>query len=126
MAAVTVNVYAVPFVSPATVAKVANQETTADFPPGDAVTVYPVTADPPSPAGAVQDTTAWASPAVAKTLRGASGTTIGAFGVTAIETAEADDVPTRLVAITVNVYAVPLVSPATVTVVAPVGRSTPT
>jgi len=55
LAAVTENVYAVPFVRPETVAVVAIMVLT-DAPPGDAVTVYPVTADPPLLAGAIHDT----------------------------------------------------------------------
>ena len=41
-----------------------------------------------------------------------------AAGVTAFDAAEAGPVPTALVAVTVNVYAVPLVSPLTVALVA--------
>jgi hypothetical protein len=44
-------------VNPVTVADVA-PVVVAVRPPGEAVTVYPVTADPPSLAGAVQDTPA--------------------------------------------------------------------
>jgi hypothetical protein len=44
-------------VNPVTVADVA-PVVAAVRPPGEAVTVYPVTADPPSLAGAVQDTPA--------------------------------------------------------------------
>jgi hypothetical protein len=46
---------------------------------------------------------------------------VGAFGVTALEGAEADEVPMALVATTVNVYAVSLVNPATVQVNAVAG-----
>jgi hypothetical protein len=67
--------------------------------------------------GAVQDTTAWASPAAAVTPVGAAGA-VAPAGVTAEEAAEAGPVPTALVADTVNVYAVPLVRPVTVAVVA--------
>jgi hypothetical protein len=74
LVAVTVNVYAVPFVKPATV------ELTPDVvkpvhaeQAGDGVTEYPVIADPPSLAGAVHDTTAWPSPGAAFTLVGAPG-----------------------------------------------------
>jgi hypothetical protein len=42
----------------------------------------------------------------------------GAVGVTGVDAADADDVPTELVAVTVKVYAVPFVSPLTVHVVA--------
>src|SRR5436190_2132302 len=43
---------------------------------------------------------------------------VGAVGVTELEAAESGPVPTALVAETLNVYAVPLVSPVTVRVVA--------
>ena len=42
--------------------------------PGEEVTVYPVMALPPSEAGALNATLAWALPAVATGLVGASGT----------------------------------------------------
>jgi len=54
--AVTVNVYAVPLVRPVTVA--VDPAVEAVRPPGAAVTVYPVIAEPPSLAGAVHETTA--------------------------------------------------------------------
>ena len=106
---VTVNVYAVPLVSPVIVAVIA-PVVVAVLPPGAAVIVYSMIREPPSLTGAVQDTAASALPAVAKTLVGATGT---AIGVTAALAQEAADVPAGLVAVTVNVYAVPLVSPAT-------------
>lgn len=43
-------------------------------PPGLAVAVYPVIVAPPSDAGAVKVTLAWASPAVAVPMVGAPGT----------------------------------------------------
>src|ERR1035437_3034199 len=86
-------------------------------PPGDAVTVYPVIAEPPLLTGAVHDTTAWAFPGVAVTAIGAPGTVLG---VTAALALDAGEVPAALAAVTVNVYAVPLVRPVTVAVVAPV------
>ena len=58
-----------------------------------------------------------ALPAVAVTPVGRAGA-VGAVGVTAFDAAEAGPVPTALVAVTVKVYAVPLVSPVTVVVVA--------
>ena len=73
--------------------------------------------EPPSD-GAVQVTTADASPAVALTLVGAAGTVGAAVGVIELEAAEAGPVPTALAADTVNVYEVPSVSPVTVAVVA--------
>ena len=65
-------------------------------------------------------TVAWAFPAVALTVVGAIG---GPAGVTLFDADDARDVPTLLVAVTVNVYAVPLVKPLTViglTVLVPV------
>lgn len=74
-------------------------------------------AEPPVLDGAVHDTDACAFPGVALTPVGAPGTVVG---VTAEDADEADPVPTALVAVTVNVYAVPFVRPVTVAVVAPV------
>src|SRR5919202_1675844 len=79
---------------------------------------------PPSLAGAVHETVACASPAVAVTPVGAPGTVAagtggtGAAGVTLLDGAEAALVPTALVAVRVNVYPVPLVRPVTPTLVA--------
>ena len=58
---------------------------------------------PPSLSGAVQETEAEASPAVAVTPVGAPGTVAGAFGVTLFDGAEAALLPTALVATTVKV-----------------------
>src|SRR5450756_1169146 len=82
-------------------------------------TVYPVTARPPSPTGAVHDTIACILPGVAATAVGASGG-VEKNGVTAALANDSSEVPTALVAVTVNVYAVPLTRPVTVAVVAPV------
>nr|WP_229708425.1 hypothetical protein [Knoellia flava] len=49
----------------------------------------------------------------------AAGVT-GAVGVTAVDATDAEEVPIALVAVTVNVYAVPLLSPMTVQDRAPV------
>ena len=76
-------------------------------------------ADPPFDTGAVQETPACVSPAVAVTLVGAPGAVAGATGVTAFDAADGTDVPTAFVAVTVNVYDVPFVRPGTVTDVAP-------
>jgi len=71
-----------------------------------------VTAAPPLLAGAVQDTTDWVFAApVALTEVGAPGTV---DGVTAADAVEAAPVPDTFVAVTVNVYEVPFVRPATV------------
>ena len=66
---------------------------------------------PPLDSGAVQLTVADALPRLAVTPVGASGT---ATGVTAFDAADAVPVPALLVAVTVKVYDVPLVSPVTV------------
>ena len=115
LAAVTANVYAVPFVKPPTVTLVP-MIVVALAPPGDAVTVYPVIAEPPLLTGAVQLTTTWALPGVADTPVGAPGTVLGVTGALADE---ASEVPATLAAVTVNVYAVPFVSPETVAGPAP-------
>jgi hypothetical protein len=67
-------------------------------------------------AGAVHKTVAWALPAVAVTAVGALGTVLG---VTLFEGAEAAPLPIAFAAVTVKVYAVPLVKPPTVAVLAP-------
>ena len=66
----TVNVYAVPLDNPVIVPVVANRETHAVFPPGEAVIVYPVIAEPPSLTGATHDTNTAPSPALAVTAVG--------------------------------------------------------
>ena len=108
--AVAVNVYAVPLVRPVTV----NGELApvAVIPPGIDVTVYPVIGDPPVEDGGVKLTVAWALPGVAVPIVGAPGTV--AAGVTEFEAEEAVPVPTAFLAVAVNVYTVPLVSPVTV------------
>ena len=69
--------------------------------------MYPVTVAPVDVA-AVQVTVTFALAPVATTFVGALGT--GATGVTAFDAIEAAPVPTRLVAVTLNVYAVPFLS----------------
>jgi len=54
---------------------------------------------------------------VAKTFVGAPS---AAVGITALEVAEGLLAPTLLAAVTVNVYAIPLVRPVTVAVIGPV------
>lgn len=107
--AVTVNVYAVPFVSPVTsnglVAPVVVR------PSGLDVTVYAVIALPPFQAGATKLTVAVVLPARAAPIVGASGTVAG---VTLLEGAEGSPTPTAFVAVTVNRYATPFVRPVTV------------
>jgi hypothetical protein len=107
--AITVKVYAVPLVSPVTV--IGLVEPVPVILPGFEVTVYPVIADPPLLAGAVNATIACALPAVAVPIVGAPGPV---EGVTEFEATLAGLIPLAFVAITVKVYAVPLVSPVTI------------
>jgi len=105
--AVTVKVYPVPLVRPETVQVVAPAVVQVKL-PGDEVTVYPVIAEPPVP-GAVQDTTDEESAFdVAVTPVGVPGTVAE---VMLLEAALAGLVPAPLVAVTLNVYAVPAVRP---------------
>jgi len=99
----------VPFVSPVTV--IGLDAPLSVKPPGDDVTVYEVTAVPPLAAGALKLTVACVFPATADTPVGAPGTILG---VTLLDAPDALLVPTVLVAVTVNVYAVPFVKPVTV------------
>ena len=73
-------------------------------------------ASPPSVEGACHETVAWVLPATAVTVSGWPGTVAG---TTALDGSEAAPAPIALVATTVNVYEVPLVSPRTVQVKAP-------
>ena len=103
-------------VSPVTVAVRFPLDQLAVWPPGFVVTVYPVIVEPPVDAGGFQLTEACVLPAVAETLVGAPGTVAG---VTVLEGVDALLPPTLLVAMTVNVYAVPLIRPVTVAVRVP-------
>jgi len=69
-------------------------------PPGDEVTVYPVIADPPVSAGAVHETVTDVSPNSPMTVVAAPG---GPAGTTELDATDAEPVPTRFVAVTVNV-----------------------
>ena len=93
-------------------------------PAGLDVTVYPVIALPPVLAGGVKLTLAWAFPAVAVAAVGAFGTVAG---VTLFDGADGALGPTPFVAVTVNVYVVPLLRPVITCVVAvvPALLSTP-
>jgi len=85
-------------------------EPVAVCPPED-VTVYSVTVLPPLSAGGSNDTVACPLPLTAVTFVGACGTVAG---VTSADAVDAAETPTALVAVTVNVYAVPFVNPVTV------------
>jgi hypothetical protein len=104
--AYTTNVYETPFCNPPI--RIGPMVPDALCPPGLATTVY-VTGAPPVSPGA-NATAAWASPALATTLAGVAGLRAG---VTALDAELARPVPTAFVARTVNVYAVPLLSPVT-------------
>jgi hypothetical protein len=118
LVAVTVKVYAVPLVRPVTTLDVPVAGTAVCATPAiNGVTEYAVMGLPPSD-GAVQVTVADASPLVAATPVGAAGAVTGAVGVMEDEGAEAEPVPTAFLAVTVKVYAVPLVRPPTVVDVA--------
>jgi hypothetical protein len=75
------------------------------------VTEYPVIAVPPFDTGAVHVNDTCVLPRVGVTPVGAPGTT---SGVADADDADAGPVPTVLVAVTVNVYAVPFTRPLTV------------
>jgi hypothetical protein len=96
--AVTVNVYAAPFVSPVIV--IGDEPPVAVKPPTFDVTVYEVIADPPFDAGGVNEIVACPFPETALTAVGALGTVAG---VTEFEVADTELVPTLFVAVTVNV-----------------------
>jgi hypothetical protein len=87
--------------------------TPTTIPPGDEVTVYAVRTLP-LPSAAVQLTAAVLFPAVAMTEVGA----VGVPTTMLLEGAEAGPVPAAFVAVTVKVYAVPLVSPITMALLA--------
>ena len=82
--------------------------------PGDDVTVYPVIAEPPVLDGADHETVTEESPNTPDTPLGAPGTVAG---TTDADAEEAEPVPALFVAVTENVYEVPLVRPITVQVV---------
>ncbi len=110
--AVTVNVYEVPFVSPVTAMVPDPDWDRVPVPPaGFEVAVYEVIGDPPSDEGAVNATSAVAPPVTTTApMPGLPGVPRGVTGCEAPDTAE---VPPLFVAVAVNVYAVPLVSPVT-------------
>jgi hypothetical protein len=100
LVAVTVKVYAVPLASPLTVIEVQGAAHVPVMPLGDEVAVYDVITEPPSLAGAVNETVACALPAVAVPIVGAPGTS---NGVAELDAAEGALDPTEFTATTVNV-----------------------
>jgi hypothetical protein len=103
------------FVSPETVQESAPGEWHV-LPSGVDTTSYPVTTLPPLNGGEPQDTRADPFDASATTLTGASGRV---RGVTADDATDGRPMPRELVAMTVNVYATPLVSWVTVQPIVP-------
>jgi hypothetical protein len=104
--AVTVKVYAVPFERPVIV--IGDEPPVAVKLPVFELTVYVVIVAPPVLLGAVKEIVASPSPPVALTLVGAPG---GPAGTTELLVPDDVLVPTAFVAVTVNVYVVPLVRP---------------
>ena len=105
--AVCVKVYAVPFARPLITHEVAGETTVQVAPPGDAVNVYEV-------APVTEATVTVALPLLATAL----GAPEAASGVTDVEAADAVEVRLEPVAVAVNEYAIPLVRPVNVQVVA--------
>jgi len=104
LVAFTVKVYARPL---ANLLHVARSAVTMHGPAaGDEVTVYTVTGEPPVFTGAVHVTVALAAPGVPATAVGGSGMVRGV--IAALGTL-GNELPASFVAITVKVYAVPLV-----------------
>src|SRR5450755_497751 len=104
LVAVTLNVYAVPLVSPVTEAEVAEAPACTGVPavaPANGVIVYPVIGLPLL-LGAVQVTSAWLVAGRAATLVGAAGAA-EPVGVTEFDAADTGPEPLELEAWTVNV-----------------------
>ena len=112
--ATTVKTYGVPFVRPVT-EQVVSVVVSHFAPPGEALTEYPVIADPLD-GGAVQEIVTAPSPITPVTDEGVPGTV---DGVTEPED-PADPFPIELCAVTEKVYEVPLVRPETTQLVVPV------
>jgi hypothetical protein len=98
LVAVTVNVYAVPFVRPVTV--IGDETPDASMPPGgDDITLYLVIVAPPFDAGAVKETVACPLPLVAVPIVGAPGADVG---VTVLDAEDSALVPPAFVADTLK------------------------
>ena len=93
---------------PVTVAARVVPPTVIPIPSGVELTLYWRIGLPPFEAGASQVKVAASSPAMASTLVGESGTRLG---TTLAEEVDGGPVPRALRAVTVKVYAVPLVRP---------------
>ena len=108
LVAVTVNVYAVPFVRPDTTHEPNAPPIVQVAPPGDAVTVCEVAGHTSN--ATLTDTLTAPSPT---TMPATAGTFGFAIGVTGADGSDAAEVPPAFVAVAVNVYAVPFVRPDT-------------
>lgn len=111
LSAVTAKVYAVPLVRPGTTMGEAPPD--AVMPSGLEVTVKLLIAGQVGrvQTGGVKVIDACALPAVAVPIAGAGGAAAVGSGVTLFEIEEGGPVPATLLAVTVNVYGVPLVRP---------------
>lgn len=107
--AVTVNVYVLPVIKLLTV--IGDEEPVTMTFPGVETTIYEVMGDPPVFVGAVNVTLALFVNAVARPIMGAPGIVTG---MTELLEEDAGPGPTAFVAVTLNVYDVPLVNPLTV------------
>jgi len=112
LVATTVKVYSIPSVNPVTTTDV--PVVVAVILPGFEVTVYEVIVFPPLDAGADHDTVTCPTSGTKVVIVGAPGTV---YGVTEEDAVDALELPALLVAITVNVYGVPLLNPVTVALV---------
>jgi hypothetical protein len=117
LVAVTVNVYEEPLVRPVTVQLVSAPVLVVHVWPAEEVTVYLVIVAPPLLAGAVQETSALPPATDAPAALTAVGDAGELSGVTLLDAEDVVPVPWPFVAVTVKVYAVPLVRPCTVQLV---------
>jgi hypothetical protein len=113
LSAVTAQLYATPAASPVTVSGLAAPLAVRVAVPAVHEATYPVIAAPPVEPGASKERTTSFTPAEPTTLRGAVGAVTPAVGV-AVTAAEAAPAPISLRAATVQLCAVPFVSPITV------------
>jgi hypothetical protein len=107
--AFTLNLYEVPAVSPVTVTvPEPDWETVPVIPPDSDVAVYCVIGDPPLDAGAVKATVTEVDPVtVTAPIAGVPGANAG---TTEPDSPDAAEVPTAFLAVTMNLYEVPVVN----------------
>ena len=109
--AVTVHVYDLPLESPVTTSGDVVPLAESAMPPFDDAqfAVYPVIALPPS-SGAPNDTVIFVLPGITEGCAGGDGTVLGTTGA---DSGDAGPGPSSFVAVTVQVYDLPLVTPPT-------------